>query len=393
MTARRPPNRKALIRAAASELFQERGFHNVSLADVAEAVDITAPALYRHYRNKQDLLRQTVSESVTAVDALVQETSGLDGVLGALTALGLERQNLLVLLEREARHLPESDYAQIRQQVRAALSHLAGAIGAARPELPQPDLLLIAQAVFGVYASPAIHRTALSRRRAEQLLLRLGHLAAHCEFPVKAADDASVPPAATQGTAATNDRPRIRVSRREQLLTEATRLFDERGFQSVSLADIGEAAGIVASGVYRHFANKGELLEAAIARGDDRMRASLEQALNHGGGPLETLDGLLRSHIAVWIEHSHLIGVLTNERDQLHDRHSRDLRRWLHDYVALWQQVLESARPGRPAAESTYIIHAVHSMIYLVVRANHPEPRSDLAHRLVDLGRTLLLDT
>ncbi|MEU3424248.1 TetR/AcrR family transcriptional regulator [Streptomyces gardneri] len=244
--------------------------------------------------------------------------------------------------------------------------------------------------MFGVYASPATHRTSLSRRRAEQVLLRLGSLAAHCEFATLSADTPAGP--ATQDSAATDDRPRLRVSRREQLLTEATRLFDERGFQSVSLADIGEAAGIVASGVYRHFANKGELLEAAVARGDERMRASLEQALGRTGGPLEILEGLLRSHIAVWIEHAHLIGVLTNERDQLQDMRSRDLRRWLHDYVDLWQQVLESARPGRPAAESKYVIHAVHSMIYLAVRANRPQPRADLADRLTELGMTLLLD-
>ncbi|MFC9386959.1 TetR/AcrR family transcriptional regulator [Streptomyces venezuelae] len=391
MTARRPPNRKALIRAAAADLFQERGYHNVSLADVAEAVETTAPALYRHYRNKQDLLRQTVLESVTTIDALVRESSGLDGVLSALTTLGLERQNLVVLLEREARHLPEDDYALIRQQVRATLSHLAGAIGTARPELAEPDRLLIAQAVFGVYASPATHRTPLSRRRAEHLLLRLGYLAAHCEF---ATGPVYETPAAPSPQAPAGDhRPRLRVSRREQLLTEATRLFDERGFQSVSLADIGEAAGIVASGVYRHFSSKAELLEAAVARGDERMRTGLEQALGRAGGPLEILEGLLRSHISVWIEHAHLIGVLTNERNHLQDMRSRDLRRWLRDYVELWQQVLESARPGRPAAESKYVVHAVHSMIYLVVRANRPQPRADLADRLTELGMSLLLDT
>ncbi|MFE2349417.1 helix-turn-helix domain-containing protein [Kitasatospora cineracea] len=62
MAARRPPDRKALFRATAAELFRERGFHNVT---PAEAVGITAPALYRHYRDKQDLLSCTRSTRST----------------------------------------------------------------------------------------------------------------------------------------------------------------------------------------------------------------------------------------------------------------------------------------------------------------------------------------
>ena len=51
MAGTRPRDRRELIRSTAGELFLERGYHNVSVSDVAEALDIAPSALYHHYRN------------------------------------------------------------------------------------------------------------------------------------------------------------------------------------------------------------------------------------------------------------------------------------------------------------------------------------------------------
>jgi AcrR family transcriptional regulator len=41
---------------AAAAQFAERGFAAVSIADIAAAVGVTAPAIYRHVRSKAELL-------------------------------------------------------------------------------------------------------------------------------------------------------------------------------------------------------------------------------------------------------------------------------------------------------------------------------------------------
>lgn len=55
-----PPSRSATRRAqiehAAVQLFRTQGYEGTPLAAIAEQLGITAPALYRHYRSKQDLL-------------------------------------------------------------------------------------------------------------------------------------------------------------------------------------------------------------------------------------------------------------------------------------------------------------------------------------------------
>lgn len=57
---RRPRNRKQLIVAAAAKQFERRGFHDAAIADIAADVGITGPALYRHFRGKQNLLAAAV---------------------------------------------------------------------------------------------------------------------------------------------------------------------------------------------------------------------------------------------------------------------------------------------------------------------------------------------
>ena len=60
---RRPKDRKDQIVEAARQLIVARGYRNVSMADIAEAVGITAGALYRHFSNKAVLLGAVIDQS------------------------------------------------------------------------------------------------------------------------------------------------------------------------------------------------------------------------------------------------------------------------------------------------------------------------------------------
>ncbi|BBZ15685.1 helix-turn-helix domain-containing protein [Mycolicibacterium gadium] len=62
--------------------------------------------------------------------------------------------------------------------------------------------------------------------------------------------------------------------RKQQILEQAVRLFIERGFHSVKLEDIAEAAGVTARAVYRHYDNKQALLAAAIRTGQEQYQSA-----------------------------------------------------------------------------------------------------------------------
>jgi AcrR family transcriptional regulator len=57
-------------------------------------------------------------------------------------------------------------------------------------------------------------------------------------------------------------------STRDRIVTEAIRLFAERGFRGTTVGEIERAAGLVprSGGLYKHFRSKEEVLEAAIER-------------------------------------------------------------------------------------------------------------------------------
>jgi AcrR family transcriptional regulator len=55
---------------------------------------------------------------------------------------------------------------------------------------------------------------------------------------------------------------------RERIISEAMRLFAERGYRGTTVGDIEEAAGLAprAGGLYKHFASKDEVVTAGIER-------------------------------------------------------------------------------------------------------------------------------
>ncbi|ORB84868.1 TetR family transcriptional regulator [Mycobacterium kansasii] len=80
-------------------------------------------------------------------------------------------------------------------------------------------------------------------------------------------------------------------STRERLVTEAMRLFSDKGFEATSVSQIEAAAGLAAGSgaLYRHFKSKDALLDAGIDRQLDRRHAMRDiRALFAGLGDLRT---------------------------------------------------------------------------------------------------------
>lgn len=108
----------------------------------------------------------------------------------------------------------------------------------------------------------------LSGRKLEIAARHLAYAVARCSFSTESR--AFAPPNSVGEVGP--------VSRREQLLSAAARLFDEHGYQSVSMSDIGSAVGIAGPSIYKHFPSKGDILVAVMIRGGERMHAGVAAA-------------------------------------------------------------------------------------------------------------------
>src|SRR3954469_7621663 len=58
-------------------------------------------------------------------------------------------------------------------------------------------------------------------------------------------------------------------AKHERILKEASRLFRDRGFENVTVAEVMKAAGLTHGAFYAHFQSKKELQEAAVAFGQE----------------------------------------------------------------------------------------------------------------------------
>lgn len=54
---------KNKIKIVASRLFQEKGFHNTSMREIAEELEVTKAALYYHYPTKEELFIEIINDA------------------------------------------------------------------------------------------------------------------------------------------------------------------------------------------------------------------------------------------------------------------------------------------------------------------------------------------
>lgn len=85
--------------------------------------------------------------------------------------------------------------------------------------------------------------------------------------------------------------------RREQIAEAALRLIAAQGIRRLSIAAVARRVGLVPSGIYRHFKDKDELLDAVLELVDQRLQGLVGAARQEVEGPLDRLELILRKHV------------------------------------------------------------------------------------------------
>jgi len=67
-------------------------------------------------------------------------------------------------------------------------------------------------------------------------------------------------------------------AKHERIVKEASRLFRERGFENVSVAEVMKAAGLTHGAFYAHFRSKEELQAAAVTYGQEVSLGRLQRS-------------------------------------------------------------------------------------------------------------------
>ena len=120
---------------------------------------------------------------------------------------------------------------------------------------------------------------------------------------------------------------------RRRLFDALSSLMSDRGFDTITLADIAATAGVGRTAVYNHFADKEALLVAFIADETDRYAAMLQRRLEEIDDPVEQLRHYVRAQVR--LDHDHQFPGA-----DLRTMVSRQTQARLSEHVAAFESVL-----------------------------------------------------
>lgn len=173
-------------------------------------------------------------------------------------------------------------------------------------------------------------------------------------------------------------RTEAKAQRREALLGAAARHFAERGFNGVSIEDLGTAVGMSGPAVYRHFESKQALLAAILI--------DVSRELLHGGtevverapdGEL-ALRALVEFHVRFALNNPDVIRVQDRDLDSLSEDDRHTVRALQRRYVELWVGILSRMQPATKVAELRIRAHATFGLMNSTPYSGHELPHDEL---------------
>ncbi|WP_245650681.1 TetR/AcrR family transcriptional regulator [Nocardia harenae] len=178
--------------------------------------------------------------------------------------------------------------------------------------------------------------------------------------------------------------------RKSKILGAAADLVARNGFHAVSMADIGGAAGITGSGIYRHFPSKSAVLVALFDHAIDELLRDEEQIVEAVGELGGMLDQLIAGQVEFVVAQRELAQVYHNEIHNLPAADQRRLRRKQRMYVEEWVHVLDELRTDLTDADARALVHAAIGAIQSTLFHNSGLPGGRLRELLTAAARAVL---
>lgn len=381
---RKESARKLQLVEAAGQLFQEHGYHRVSMEDIAQRVGIRGPALYRHFRSKQDILARVVLEQISVTASVVETAANFEGSAQERFDMMTEDLARLVLARDEAmlwrwerRNLSENDVAAYRTRARQLKAAAALVISGLRPDATAADVELLSWAVLSVFGHSRGLRSSNGRDSSAGLLRRFA--AAVVQVPLKEGGVSEETPTFRAG------------GRREQIIEAATRLFAARGFVDVSMEDVAAEADAALATIYQYFDSKLALLGVILRRSIEGLNYVVTHRLAGLPTPESELDALLDLYVELALgPHGRTFSIFDEEVRMLSEEERTDLLKGYRGHVGQWVSVLRETRPELGSSEARARVRTALGLAADITQTPRLRVRKTLHQDLVTLMTALL---
>ncbi|MBE0009297.1 TetR/AcrR family transcriptional regulator [Arthrobacter sp. AET 35A] len=181
-------------------------------------------------------------------------------------------------------------------------------------------------------------------------------------------------------------RSRAKASRRAALLDAAAQLFAERGYNGVSIEDLGAAAGVSGPAVYRHFSGKPAVLAALLAGVSEDLLQGSNAVVAEAADPASALRGLIQFQVDFALRNANVIRVQDRDLNSLSPEDEHTVRFLQRQYVEVWVDVMAQLLPD---ADPGHLRRKAHAAFGLINSTPHTTSRRKTSNDIADL-RSLL---
>jgi AcrR family transcriptional regulator len=385
----RPRDRKEQILAAAAARFGAAGFRATAVEDIAADVGVTAAAIYRHFDSK-DMILATVLDK--AVQELLDASGGsvatdaadrghpedrLRALTQSMLAFASEQTPLYATYVRERERLTGWAQTAARRAEAALTVRWREAVADAGIELDAARVELRLTSVL-----TALREMSLSAEPGD--LQRHGGMVTDAVMQVWRAP--TVGEVVSGSASPTYQRPALRS---REILDAALALFRERGFHDVGMDDIATAVGMVASGIYRFYPSKADILLDAYDLVLAHVISGMDDVFTTSPDARSALTGLIELQVVTALGVTDLIAVTAREGSALPEADRPRLARRRREILETHVGVLRDVRPGRSEQEARILLYGLQPLIRTAASlgADLPDPVDEL----VGMGLALLL--
>jgi len=230
-----------------------------------------------------------------------------------------------------------------------------------------------------VIGSIVDHRAKLPAIQVRALLADLADAVLAAELPDVESSATEAQPAVTNVA----DTPKY-----EALLNESMRLFNLKGYRDTSMEEIATAVGMPASGIYRYFSGKSDILAAAFRRAADRLSAEMLEVVATTPDREEALTSVIDAYVLRSFDRPELDYVYYTERLNMTPGDQKILRNLQRANVESWVELVVSVRPEWTPGQARFAVHAAMSLVIdlgRLMRYDNSAPVRAVVEQLVDL--------
>lgn len=102
-------------------------------------------------------------------------------------------------------------------------------------------------------------------------------------------------------------------TKRNLIISEAAKLFREKGFSGSSMRDLAEKVGIEAASMYNHIRSKEEILEEICFNTGQKYGEQLKEIDQQKISYAQKVEALIAFHVQMIIEDGNAVSVLNND--------------------------------------------------------------------------------